>query len=213
MCVVLEMLLCCAAWVVHGTTNTMNRPLLTTTTTRSLSAAARRGFFDNLCTSSITMDASSVAESAFFTITTAFVLSRALTIFSAKLADALNAGVKLSDEKWENLLKTGKLSRQAYNVLRHSSTERPFSSELNDEKRTGVYVCAACGTDLFSSANKFDSGSGWPSFFDALQTAEVTENNVIDKVVNMRQEIHCSTCGGHLGHVFGDGVRWRVPTG
>jgi peptide methionine sulfoxide reductase MsrB len=88
---------------------------------------------------------------------------------------------------------------QAYGVLRHSKTERPFSSELNDEKRPGVYACAACGTELFSSTAKFDSGSGWPSFFDKID-AEVTEDNVVDKLVNLRQvsrgphQMPCGAC-------------------
>mmetsp|Transcript_5194 Transcript_5194/g.10589 ORF Transcript_5194/g.10589 Transcript_5194/m.10589 type:complete len:133 (-) Transcript_5194:412-810(-) len=100
-----------------------------------------------------------------------------------------------------------------YRVLHDGETEPPFSSDLNREKRNGTYVCAACKTTLFAAATKFDSGSGWPSFYAALPGVSKDEDNVVDKYVNMRAEVRCSSCGGHLGHVFGDGMIWRVPTG
>lgn len=105
------------------------------------------------------------------------------------------------------------MSGEAYNVLHNSGTERPFTSPLLAEERAGVFVCAACGTELFDAETKFDSGTGWPSFYDKLGGVELEEDNVVDKTVNMRQETHCIKCGGHLGHVFYDGVVWKVPTG
>ena len=97
------------------------------------------------------------------------------------------------------------LSPQAYNVLREAGTERPFSSVFNKEKRTGVFVCAACETPLFKSEHKFDSGTGWPSF-----DREIKGNvkfSTDSKIGYTRVEEHCGTCGGHLGHVFNDGPK------
>ena len=101
------------------------------------------------------------------------------------------------------------LSPEAYRVLREHGTERAFTSPLNDEKRTGMFTCAGCGKELFASDAKFDSGTGWPSFYqpvsgDAVGTTE-------DRSWFMRRtEVHCADCGGHLGHVFPDGPK---PTG
>ena len=100
------------------------------------------------------------------------------------------------------------LTAEQFHVLREHGTERPGSSPLNHEKRTGTFACAGCGTPLFSSDTKFDSGTGWPSFFAPLPDAIVT---TVDNSYGMRRvEIRCATCGGHLGHVFPDGPR---PTG
>jgi peptide-methionine (R)-S-oxide reductase len=111
--------------------------------------------------------------------------------------------VTRSDAEWRQLL-----SPQQYQVLRNADTESPFSSPLNDEHRTGVFSCAGCGLDLFSSATKFDSGTGWPSFYQALNNAVVTRE---DTSLGMtRTEVLCRRCGGHLGHVFDDGP---APTG
>ena len=109
----------------------------------------------------------------------------------------------LSNEEWRN-----RLSKQAYGVLREEGTERPFSSILNDEKRNGVFHCAACDFPLFSSAAKFDSGTGWPSFWEPLASA--IDTKVDFKLIVPRTEYHCLRCGGHQGHVFDDGPR---PTG
>jgi peptide-methionine (R)-S-oxide reductase len=197
----------------RNTAPLLKRREISLVNSREISRACRRGLAVSIfLLPPATMDPATFIENALFTITTAFALSRLLAIGTAKLADAFNPGVKLPDAEWNELLQQGKLSRLAYDVLRHSATERPFSSELNDEKRPGIYVCAACDTELFSSQSKFDSGSGWPSFYDKLQ-AEVTEDNLLDKTVNLRQEVHCSKCGGHLGHVFPDGIRWGSPTG
>jgi peptide-methionine (R)-S-oxide reductase len=100
------------------------------------------------------------------------------------------------------------LSGEAYQVLRHEGTERPGSSPLNDEKRGGTYVCAGCDAPLFSSDMKFDSGTGWPSFFTTLPGAFETSRDF--RMIWPRTEYHCARCGGHHGHVFDDGP---APTG
>lgn len=100
------------------------------------------------------------------------------------------------------------LSGEAYQVLRHEGTERPGSSPLNDEERTGRYVCAGCDMPLFSSDMKFDSGTGWPSFYTTLPGAFETSRDF--RMVWPRTEYHCARCGGHHGHVFDDGP---APTG
>ncbi len=111
--------------------------------------------------------------------------------------------VSHSDAEWHKLLDDA-----AFDVLRRQGTERPFSSPLNHEKRTGVFACAGCRTAAFSSSTKFDSGTGWPSFWQPLEGAVAQST---DKSLLMsRTEVHCSTCGGHLGHVFDDGPK---PTG
>ena len=116
---------------------------------------------------------------------------------------ALGFEVSKSDAEWKKLL-----SPAAYNVLRHQATETPFTSPLNDEHRKGVFACAGCGQDLYSSDTKFDSGTGWPSFFRPLPNAVLTSE---DRSLFMeRTEVHCRRCGGHLGHVFDDGPK---PTG
>lgn len=111
--------------------------------------------------------------------------------------------VEKSDEQWRR-----ELPAEAYKVLRAHGTERAGTSPLNDEHRAGMFRCAACGQELFSSDTKFDSGSGWPSFFKPLPHAVGTS---VDKSLLMqRTEVHCARCGSHLGHVFPDGPR---PTG
>jgi len=109
----------------------------------------------------------------------------------------------LSDQEWKK-----RLSSEAYSVLRKEGTERPFSSLLNEEKREGIFYCAGCELPLFSSKLKFDSGTGWPSFWDHLPGA--IETKVDFKLIVPRTEYHCNRCGGHQGHVFNDGPR---PTG
>ena len=109
----------------------------------------------------------------------------------------------LTDKDWEN-----RLPKDAFNVLRKEGTERPFSSPLNEEKREGTFLCAGCGLALFSSKTKFDSGTGWPSFWDHLPGA--IETKIDFKLIVPRTEYHCRRCDGHQGHVFNDGPR---PTG
>ena len=109
----------------------------------------------------------------------------------------------LSKEEWKN-----KLSPEAYYILREEGTERAFSSQLNNEKRKGIFHCAGCNQPLFTSDTKFDSGTGWPSFWDPIQGS--IETKVDFKLIVPRTEYHCSKCGGHQGHVFNDGP---LPTG
>ena len=111
--------------------------------------------------------------------------------------------VQKNDDEWRSML-----SSDRYRILRGRGTERAFSSPLNAEKRKGVFVCAACGQNLFSSDTKFESGTGWPSFWSPLDGAVGT---AIDRSwLMVRTEVHCTRCGSHLGHVFTDGPR---PTG
>jgi len=109
---------------------------------------------------------------------------------------------QLTDAEWRK-----RLSPAAYQTLRHEATEAPFSSPLNNEHRRGTFVCGGCDLPLFSSTTKFDSGTGWPSFWKPLQNAVLTK---ADYTFGIRTEVHCRRCGGHLGHVFDDGPK---PTG
>jgi peptide-methionine (R)-S-oxide reductase len=111
--------------------------------------------------------------------------------------------VTKSDAEWQKAL-----TPEQYAVLRHEATERPFSSPLEEEKRQGTFVCAGCGQELFLSATKYKSGSGWPSFWAPIEEAVETTSDASLGVV--RTEVHCQRCGGHLGHVFEDGPE---PTG
>ena len=108
-----------------------------------------------------------------------------------------------SDEEWKRLLPP-----EAYRVLRKHGTERAGTSELNAEKRTGVFVCAGCGEKLFDSGTKFESGTGWPSFWAPREGAVETTSDRSWFMV--RTAVHCARCQGHLGHVFEDGPK---PTG
>jgi peptide-methionine (R)-S-oxide reductase len=111
--------------------------------------------------------------------------------------------VEKPDADWRR-----QLTPAQYDVLRRHGTERPFSSPLDHEKRKGVFACAGCDLPLFSSDAKFDSGTGWPSFYQPLSDAVATSE---DRSFFMhRTEVHCRRCGGHLGHVFDDGPK---PTG
>jgi peptide-methionine (R)-S-oxide reductase len=116
---------------------------------------------------------------------------------------ATPAPLKLTDAQWK-----ARLSPEAYAVLRQAATERPFSSPLNDQHGKGVFVCGGCALPLFSSTTKFDSGTGWPSFWDHLPRAIGTRSDA--SLGEERTEVHCARCAGHLGHVFDDGPR---PTG
>jgi peptide-methionine (R)-S-oxide reductase len=127
-----------------------------------------------------------------------------MRLFGASHAtDTETFPVTFTEEEWRN-----RLSAAQYHVLRKHGTERAGTSALNAEKRHGTFLCAGCGQELFSSETKFESGTGWPSFYQPLEAAVGTSE---DRSFFMtRTEVHCSKCGGHLGHVFDDGPR---PTG
>jgi peptide-methionine (R)-S-oxide reductase len=112
--------------------------------------------------------------------------------------------IEKTDAEWQQ-----SLSPEAYRVLREHGTERAGTSPLNREKRQGMFVCAGCGKELFASDTKYESGTGWPSFF-APVNAEAVGTSVDRSWFSTRTEVHCADCGGHLGHVFPDGPK---PTG
>ncbi|MBF0399542.1 MAG: peptide-methionine (R)-S-oxide reductase MsrB [Magnetococcales bacterium] len=108
-----------------------------------------------------------------------------------------------NDAEWQN-----RLTPEQFRVLRKEGTEPPFSSPLNDEKRSGRYLCAGCGQEMFHATMKFNSGTGWPSFFAAIEGRVETRMDFL--LLMPRTEYHCSRCGGHQGHLFKDGPS---PTG
>jgi peptide-methionine (R)-S-oxide reductase len=126
-----------------------------------------------------------------------------LTLVPFAAAHGETFEVKHSDAEWRKLL-----SPAAYDVLRSQGTETPWSSPLENEHRKGTYSCAGCALALFSSDTKFESGTGWPSFYRPL--ANATRTTVDKSWLEVRTEVHCRRCGGHLGHVFDDGPK---PTG
>jgi len=129
--------------------------------------------------------------------------------FGLTLATSCSAASKTSykysysEAEWRK-----RLTAEQFAVLREEATERPFTSPLNDEHRKGIFVCAACANELYSSDTKYDSGTGWPSFYKPLAGAVGTSTDF--KLGYPRTEVHCADCGGHLGHVFKDGPK---PTG
>jgi len=113
--------------------------------------------------------------------------------------------VEKTEEEWR-----AELGPEQYAVLRESATERAWTGELLDESRAGIYTCAACNAELFKSGTKFDSGCGWPSFYESVNPDAV--ELIVDNSLGMeRTEVRCATCGSHLGHVFPDG--FGTPTG
>jgi peptide-methionine (R)-S-oxide reductase len=124
------------------------------------------------------------------------------------MTQKLNIGpiVKVSkkDEEWKKLL-----APESYQVLRHEATERAGTSALNENKQPGIYQCAGCELPLFSSEHKFDSGTGWPSFWQPI-APQVVETTTDFKLIFPRTEVHCARCEGHQGHIFKDGP---PPTG
>lgn len=125
-----------------------------------------------------------------------------LTAQARALAETVEKLV-LSDDAWRK-----RLAPERYDVLRKEATERPYSSPLNDEKRAGTYHCAGCELALFDSSTKYDSRTGWPSFYDVIPGHVGTRTDY--KILFPRTEYHCKRCGGHQGHVFEDGPQ---PTG
>jgi peptide-methionine (R)-S-oxide reductase len=135
---------------------------------------------------------------------TALTALGALVLFPAAASAAMtNDKVVLTDEQWK-----AKLPPDTFQIMRREGTEMPFSSPLDHEKRAGTYYCAACNLALFSSKTKFDSGTGWPSFYKPLPNAIETKKD--NSMAEERNEVHCRRCEGHLGHVFDDGP---PPTG
>lgn len=126
-----------------------------------------------------------------------------LSACGANRPKAASFRVRHSDAEWRRRLTTAE-----YRILRDAGTERPYSSPLNKEKRAGTFACAGCGNPLYASRAKFDSGTGWPSFWAALPGAVGTFTEY--RIGLPRTEVHCADCGGHLGHVFNDGPK---PTG
>ncbi|MEK7436879.1 MAG: peptide-methionine (R)-S-oxide reductase MsrB [Pseudomonadota bacterium] len=135
-------------------------------------------------------------------------------LFGLCVLPLFNAGSTLAKETAGPLLRKSKaewasrLPQQAYRVLFEEDTERPGSSPLNQEKRDGTYVCAACKLPLFDSGKKYESGTGWPSFWQSLPRAVATRTDYL--LIFPRTEYHCMRCGGHQGHIFDDGPQ---PTG
>src|SRR6478672_3729177 len=133
----------------------------------------------------------------------ATVLAATACARSATASPAVDYEVTHTDAEWKQLL-----TADQYYVLRQAGTEMPYSSPLNDEHRPGVFSCAGCALDLFSAETKFDSGTGWPSFWKPLDAAVLERPD--DSLGMSRTEVLCRRCGGHLGHVFDDGPQ---PTG
>jgi len=135
--------------------------------------------------------------------TAVFGVAAAFGFWPAQADINRNGTYKLSDAEWRK-----KLPGQSYDVLRHAATERPFTSPLLEEHRKGTFVCLGCDQKLYDSATKYDSHTGWPSFWQPLPKAIGTSKD--DELGYDRTEVHCARCLGHLGHVFDDGPK---PTG
>ena len=133
------------------------------------------------------------------------VAAASLLLFgrSGSAAPAMHFAVNHTPAEWKTML-----GPKRFSVLREAATERPFSSPLDKEHRRGTFVCAGCARPLYDSRTKFDSGTGWPSFWKPLAGAVVTKSD--RSLLMERTEVLCSRCGGHLGHVFNDGPK---PTG
>lgn len=130
-------------------------------------------------------------------------LRRQGTGTTAHATEAGNFEFTLTEAEWK-----ARLTEKEFDVLRNEGTERAFTSPLNDEKRAGTFHCKGCDLPLYASATKYDSGTGWPSFYEALENAVGTKED--NSFFMTRTEVHCRRCGGHLGHIFDDGP---APTG
>ncbi|SBT18087.1 Peptide methionine sulfoxide reductase MsrB [Marinomonas gallaica] len=130
------------------------------------------------------------------------LMSRGMTAIASAVSEA-NYEITRTEAEWRTLL-----TDFEYQVMREEATERAYSSPLNDEKRTGLFHCKGCELPLYDSATKFDSGTGWPSFYDSLPNAVSTKDDRSWFVT--RTEVHCRRCGSHMGHIFEDGPK---PTG
>ncbi|EAQ28651.1 Methionine sulfoxide reductase B [Erythrobacter sp. NAP1] len=143
-----------------------------------------------------------------------FIAATGVAAAMPLLASCGGSGTEFRKERSFRISKTEgqwrrQLTREEFRILREAETERAYTSPLNDEKRRGIYKCAGCGNRLYSSAHKYDSGTGWPSFWQPIDNGAVG-TSVDYKIGYPRTEVHCADCGGHLGHIFGDGPR---PTG
>lgn len=138
----------------------------------------------------------------------AITISRRHFIALAAFAPILGAASAAQQRSTTSMPEKNTLTPEQYHVLREAGTERPFASALLHEKRAGVFACVACDQPLFRSEHKYDSGTGWPSFYDAI--AGHLETTTDYKLLYPRTEYHCARCGGHQGHVFNDGPQ---PTG
>ncbi len=140
----------------------------------------------------------------FFLISgTALVTAAIFRGFAPKSIAAETFEVTKTDAEWKSIL-----TEEQYQILRHEDTERPFTSALNHEKRKGIFHCAGCDLPVYSSETKFDSGTGWPSFWESLPNAIGKREDT--SLFMARVECHCRRCGGHFGHIFDDGPQ---PTG
>lgn len=134
-----------------------------------------------------------------FTLLSAFLMSCNGNAQKESSKDSSeNYEVNKTEAEWKE-----ELTAEEFDVLRNAATERPFSSELNDIKKPGTFVCAACGNELYKTEHKFMSGTGWPSFDRAIEGGVAYGSD--SKLGYQRDEVHCARCGGHLGHVFNDG--------
>lgn len=149
------------------------------------------------------MSSNWIDRRSFFGVAGATGASLFLFGYSSRADAGMRFAINRSPADWKQ-----QLGGQRYHVLREGGTERPFSSPLNNEHRRGVFICAGCAHPMFSSAAKFDSETGWPSFWRTLPGAIVTRPD--HSLMMDRTEVLCARCGGHLGHVFDDGPR---PTG
>lgn len=131
--------------------------------------------------------------------------AKSIRVYDVKSKAFVDTGlVEKSEEEWK-----AQLTKEQFSVARKEGTERAFSHPYNEYKKTGTYTCVCCGLDLFRSEHKFDSGTGWPSFYKPVADENIAEK--VDRAFFMtRREVHCPRCGCHLGHVFPDGPK---PTG
>lgn len=149
------------------------------------------------------MNSTAPSRRTFLSLLGLGTASAAIAGCSGSPAQAKTYPVTRSEADWRK-----RLTPQQFAVLRQEATERPYSSPLNKEKRKGLFACQGCGNALYSSRTKFESGTGWPSFWEAIPGAVGTKTD--RKLMMARTEVHCADCGGHLGHIFDDGPK---PTG